>query len=153
MLSQKDVIDIATAAVALAVFIVGLLKFFDAIKIRRYEKFHEMSVRFDDNDAIQAVCGLLNGAIDAEEPVTKQQIQVFICFLEEVDFMIASMIMKEEVALYTFGYYARLAEDSHLFWDRLPKGAKDEPLYSRFRAFCKKAKNYTPSSEPSAFRF
>jgi hypothetical protein len=89
LIPLKDVVEIVTALVATLVFLLGLLKFRDAIAIRRYEKFHQMSVRFDDDESIQAVCELLN-ADTAGESVTKQQKEVFICFLEEVSFMVAS---------------------------------------------------------------
>jgi hypothetical protein len=144
----KDLVDIITALVAIAVFIFGLLKFIDATAIRRYEKFREMSVRFDDNMSIQAVCRLLNG--DTGTLVSKQQKEVFLCFLEEISFMVASKIMRKEVALYTFGYYARLAAQSAPFWEGLDKG---EPFYSRFLKFCEDATTYKPSSKAGDFTF
>ena len=80
----KDLVDIITALVAIAVFIFGLLKFIDA------------------------------------------------------------------TAIYTFGYYARLAAQSAPFWEGLDKG---EPFYSRFLKFCEDATTYKPSSKAGDFTF
>lgn len=148
-ISIKDAVESVSAVVATLGFLFGLFKFRDAIAIRRYEKFHGMSVRFDGDESIQAVCKLLNADI-ADESVNKQQKEVFICFLEEISFMAASGIMRKEVALYTFGYYARRAHESAPFWRGLQK---DHKFYARFREFCKEATDYKPSSRPRAFRF
>ncbi len=141
MLSTKDLIEIAGTSIALAVFIFGLVQYVHANAIRRYEKFHEMSVRFDENAQIQAVCCLLNKT--SAGVVTKQQKEVFICFLEEVYFMLRSGIMKRDITLYTFGHYGDMALESDQFWSGLERG---ELRYSRFLEFCSLAKLYIPPS-------
>jgi len=88
--------------------------------IRRYEKFHEMSVRFDDNKDIQRVCAVLHPTSESTQTLTKQNKEVFICFLEEIYFMMSSGIMKRDLARYTFGYYGKMALDSEEFWQTRP---------------------------------
>ena len=139
----KDLFTVASTIIALSVFIKGVVEFVHSNAIRRYEKFHQMSVRFDDNAEIQKVCELLHGANSAAGPLTKQQKEVFICFLEEIYFMMNSGIMKRDLALYTFGYYGKTALDSEPFWQGLNK---NEPFYIHFLEFCRLAKSYQPTS-------
>ena len=153
--STKVLITIVSTIIALFVFIKGVIEFVHLNAIRRYEKFHEMSVRFDDNDDIQDVCAVLHGTKPAAA-VTKQQKEVFICFLEEIYFMmnrptwiISRRIMNRDLALYTFGHYGNMAFDSKQFWHDLNKY---EPFYVHFLEFCRLARSYLPSSVASSKR-
>src|SRR5262245_44060100 len=103
----KNLFTIIGTIVAIFVFGKGILEFMHANAIRRYEKFHQMSVRFDDNPVIQKVCTLLNSVQTTSDSPTKQEKEVFICFLEEIYFMMKSNVMKQDLALYTFGYYGQ----------------------------------------------
>lgn len=145
----KTLVTIAGTVIALLAFIKGVIEFVHLNAIRRYEKFHQMSVRFDANDDIQDVCDVLHGAKPADS-VTKQQKEVFICFIEEIYFMMMSRswmtsrsIMNRDLALYTFGHYGQLALDSERFWLGLNK---KEPFYTHFLTFCNLAKSYRPTS-------
>lgn len=138
----KDLVTMASAIIAVLVFGKGVWEYVHANAIRRYEKFHEMSVRFDKNNSIQKVCTLLHGANDVSAAPTKQEKEVFICFLEEIYFMMKSKIMKQDLALYAFGHYGRMALDSEQFWQGL---SKNEPFYTHFLDFCKLAKSYHPT--------
>ena len=151
-LSFKDFVSILGGVAALLVAVKGLFEFAHANAIRRYEKFHQMSARFDENPDIQKVCALLHGVeapvtvptpgeTIAPKPVTIQQKEVFICFMEEIAFMVNSKLMKMELALYAFGYYARLAIDNPAFWVGLEKG---NIFYARFIEFSVLAKKFDP---------
>jgi hypothetical protein len=131
--------------VGLFAFVKGLLELIHSNAIRRYEKFHEMSVRFDSNDDIQRVCALLHGASESGHTLTKRSKEVFICFLEEIYFMMRSGLMKPDLALYTFGYYGKMALDGDEFWQKLNRS---EPFYVHFLTFCRLAKSYQPPSAP-----
>ena len=145
MAEAKDLFTMAGTIIALFVFGKGVWEFVQANAIRRYEKFHQMSVRFDESESIQKVCNLLNtdGVVDPSKLPNKQDKEVFICFLEEVYFMIKSGIMKQDLALHTFGYYGGKAIDNGQFWDGLPN---NEPFYVHFVDFCRLAKSYRPIS-------
>jgi hypothetical protein len=137
----KVAIAAATALAAVGTLVRGVVELRHANGIRRYEKFHEMSKRFDSTPEIQAVCELLRGTGSAADAVTVQKKEMFICFLEEILFMMESGTMKPEIALYTFGYYGKAAIDNDSFWRGLNRS---EPFYRRFLDFCKKAKEYEP---------
>jgi hypothetical protein len=139
----KDIFTIIGTIIGILVFAKGVLEFMHANAIRRYEKFHQMSVRFDGNAEIQKVCTLLHGVQVASDVPTKQEKEVFICFLEEVYFMVKSRIMKQDLALYTFGYYGQMALSSTQFWQGLDR---NEPFYAHFLRFCELAKAYRPES-------
>ena len=139
----KDLFTAASTIIALSVFLKGVIEFVHSNAIRRYEKFHQMSVRFDENAEIQKVCDLLHGANGSAETLTTQQKEVFICFLEEIYFMMNTGIMKRDLALYTFGYYGKMALDSEQFWQGLNK---NEPFYVHFVEFCRLASSYRPTS-------
>ena len=141
-MEAKDLVTMASTIIAVFVFGKGVGEYVHANVIRRYEKFHDMSVRFDENKSIQTVCTLLHGANGASAAPTKQEKEVFICFLEEIYFMMKSKIMKQDLALYTYGYYGRMALDSEQFWQGLNK---KEPFYTHFLDFCNKAKSYQPA--------
>src|ERR1700685_993383 len=53
-------------------------------KFHRFQKFQEMSARFDDNEAIQSVCKLLLADAPELRTLGKQTKEVFICFIEEI---------------------------------------------------------------------
>jgi hypothetical protein len=108
MEDAKAIFTIVSTIIALLVFGKGVLEFVRANAIRRYEKFHEMSIRFDENADIQKICTLLHGARRSIRPPTKQEREVFICFLEEIYFMMKSGIMKRDLALYTSEAVERL---------------------------------------------
>jgi len=147
----RSLVAMASAIIALLVFIKGVIEFAHLNTIRRYEKFHDMSVRFDKNRKIQAVCKLLHGT-SPPSSLSKQDKEVFICFLEEIYFMMntpgwflrmfSRRIMNPDLALYTFGYYARLARDNNQFWQGLDR---NEPLYAHFLEFCRLASCYSPT--------
>jgi hypothetical protein len=139
----KDLFTIIGTIIALLVFGKGVLEFMHANAMRRYEKFHQMSVRFDGNPVIQKVCTLLHGVQVTPDAPNKQDKEVFICFLEEVYFMMKSKIMKQDLALYTFGYYGQMALNSAQFWQGLNQS---EPFYVHFLSFCELAKTYRPES-------
>lgn len=138
----KDIFTIVGGIIGLVAFVKGVIELVHSNAIHRYEKFHQMSVRFDENEDIQKVCALLH---DAGHPgtLTKQQKEVFICFLEEIQFMINSGIMKRDLALYTFGYYGKMAMESEKFWQELNR---NEPFYAHFMEFCNQARSYQPTS-------
>lgn len=142
----KDIFAIAGGIIGLLAFVKGVMELVHSNAIRRYEKFHQMSVRFDENEDIQKVCTLLHGSNYSVGTLTRQQKEVFICFLEEIYFMINSGIMKRDLALYTFGYYGKMAFDSEQFWQGLNKS---EAFYVHFLEFCRLAKSYRPSSGTS----
>jgi hypothetical protein len=150
MQEVKDIFTIIGGIIGLLVFGKGLLEFMHANAIRRYEKFHQMSVRFDANPAIQKVCTLLHGTETTPDAPTRQEKEVFICFLEEVYFLMKSKIMKRALALYTFGYYGQKALNNVEFWHGLDKS---EPFYSQFLRFCELAAQYRPESDTSPFTY
>ena len=143
-----ELLKVVVAAIAatggLWVFIKGVMEFSDQNKIRRYEKFHEMSKRFDENEIIQKVCDALHGAAAKLE---KQEKEVFICFMEEIYFMTKSGIMKDYMARYTFGYYAQMAMEHPSF---LSDKDKLNPFYTHFIAFCESMKTYRPVTDPKS---
>lgn len=139
----KNIFTVVSTVIGLAAFIKGVVELMHSNAIRRYEKFHEMSVRFDESTEIQKVCGLLHGSNSSTDSVTVQEREVFICFMEEVFFMVNSGLMKLELALYSFGYYARLALDNPQFWQALNR---DEGFYVHFVRFCTLARQYRPAN-------
>jgi hypothetical protein len=139
----KDIFTVVSVIIALAVFIKGLVEYVHSNAVRRYEKFHQMSIRFDENSDIQKVCELLHNPNASTGPLTKQQKEVFICFMEEVYFMMNSGIIKRDLALYSFGYYAKMALCNEKFWQGLDK---NELFYIHFIRFCRLASSYRPSS-------
>jgi hypothetical protein len=140
------IVTMAGTALGLIVFITGLMQYFHANAIRRYEKFHEMSVRFDNNECIQMVCHLLHKTVHPKGPPTLQDKEVFICFLEEIYFMMRSGIMKRDIALYSFGYYGTLAFDPEgEFWQGLDR---EKPFYRYFLEFCRLARSFEPNAVP-----
>jgi hypothetical protein len=141
----KNLFAAAATIIGLFAFGKGVVEFIKSNAIRRYEKFHEMSVRFDENPKIQLVCKLLHGVNNSIHTVTTQDKEVFICFLEEIYFMMNSRIMKQDLALYTFGYYGKLALRSEEFWHGLNRL---EPSYMHFLSFCRLAKSYVPARVP-----
>jgi len=140
--SVKSLFTAATVATGLFVFFKGVVEFVRSNAMRRYEKFQQMSERFDKTEGIQRVCNLLHGVSNSTDPATSQDKEVFICFMEEIYFMVNSKIMKKRLALYTFGYYAGKAGDSEQFWQGLDR---NKPFYVHFREFCLRAKTYTPN--------
>jgi hypothetical protein len=138
---MKNFIEAIGGLIGILAFVKGILEFVELNRIRRYEKFHEMSKRFDENESIQKVCELLQDS-SSTISVTKQEKEVFICFLEEIYFMIMSGIMKKEIALYTFGYYAREAMHNQRFWHALDSG---EEYYTVFHKFCRMVSIFEPS--------
>lgn len=150
MQEANDIFTVIGGIIGLLVFGKGLLEFMHANAIRRYEKFHQMSVRFDGNPAIQKVCTLFHGTQATPDAPTRQEKEVFICFLEEVYFMMKSKIMKRTLALYTFGYYAQMALNNAQFWQGLDK---NEPFYSQFLRFCELAEQHRPESGTSDFTY
>ena len=69
----KDIFTVVSVIIALAVFIKGLVEYVHSNAVRRYEKFHQMSIRFDENSDIQKVCELLHNPNASTGPLTKQQ--------------------------------------------------------------------------------
>ena len=141
-MEMANILKLVGAVVALLTFIKGVYALVHANAIHRYEKFHEMSIRFDKNKDIQNVCAFLHSTGDELKMPTKQQKEVFICFLEEVLFMVYGKIMKRHIAMYSFGYYGKLAIENDKFWKGLNKS---EPYYVHFREFCRLAREYHPS--------
>lgn len=137
----KSLFTFLSTIIGLLAFIKGVMEFVHLNSIRRYEKFHQMSTRFDENEDIQKVCALLHDANNELETVSIQQKEVFICFIEEVYFMMNSGLMNRDLALYSFGYYGKLAIDSEAFWQGLNK---NEVFYIHFLDFCHLARSYRP---------
>ena len=138
-----EIFTILGTATGLAGFFWGLYQFRHANAIRRYEKFHEMSKRFDESEEIQAVCRLLHGTEVGPKTLTKQDKEVFICFLEEIHFMVKSKIMKRYLALYSFGYYGKLALNCKEFWHDLDRS---NPFYTHFLEYCEIANEFPAGS-------
>ena len=135
----KDIFVLVGGTIGLLAFAKGIVELIESNAMRRYEKFQHMSVRFDESPDIQKVCAFLHdNESQATGDLTKQQKEVFICFLEEIYFMMNSGIMKRDLALYTFGYYAAMAIDSEQFWHDL---RKSDPFYVHFLRFCKLAQS------------
>jgi hypothetical protein len=131
-----------SALAATGALIKGLYEYAKQNRFRRFEKFQEMSARFDDNEAIQTVCTmLLDGSPDLAS-LSKQTKEVFICFLEEVAMMQNSNYINPHIGAYTFGHYATLAVDSNEFWANLDK---DDYYYSVFVRFCNQCKAFRNS--------
>jgi hypothetical protein len=141
MESVNTLLTQISAIIALLAFIKGIVEFVHQNSIRRHEKFHQMSVRFDESESIQKVCRLLHDPSSSSEKITQQEKEVFICFMEEIYFMKKSGIMNRNLALYAFGYYAKMASDSKKFWEGLNK---EEPYYLHFIEFCSQARAYKP---------
>jgi hypothetical protein len=142
--SLKVFIEMVSTVVAVLALVKGVIEFVRLNAIRRYEKFHEMSVRFDENADIQKVCTVLEGSDNVEGALRMHEKEVFICFLEEIYFMMNSGIMKRDLALYTFGYYGRLAVESTEFCQGLSRG---EAFHTQFLEFCSLAKAFRPTPD------
>ena len=111
-----DVVSLVGGFAALLALGLAVLEFVDANAIRRYEKFHEMSRRFQDSEGVQRVIEWLHrsreirrggeGEIDRLSLADKER---FACLIEEVYYMVNSKIIREEIALYSYGYYVKMA--------------------------------------------
>lgn len=128
--NHAELLTAAGTIVALFAFIQAVLEFVDSNAIRRYEKFHEMSRHFDDNDRIQNVVTWLNrpgekgtsGIHHGERPTIADK-EKFACFMEEIYYMMNSNIVRDEVALYTYGYYVKMTLRDPDFYKEIKKSA------------------------------
>lgn len=147
-----ELLTAAGTLVALLALLQAVLEFVDSNAIRRYEKFHEMSRRFDDNLYIQRVIAWLHRpdksiAWCSEDlpGLTMPEKEKFACFMEEIYYMMNSNIVRDEVALYTYGYYVKLTlADPHFY-----RGLKKCPPYAiesrgDLEAFCRTFKEDCP---------
>lgn len=119
--------------IAAATFGKVLLEYIAQNKLKRYEKFQEMSGRFDENPHISKICELLLEPSDELARMSRYKKEVFICFMEEIAVMNNSGILHKDLMLYTFGYYAIKCYQSKEFWANIDK---NEFFYSLFISFC-----------------
>jgi|GEM_PF-495701 len=155
---MESIANLLTAAgtiVALLALVQAVLEFIDANAIRRYEKFYEMSRRFDENDKIQKVITWLHRpnkdtprCSDEIQGLTMADKESFAGFMEEIYYMMNSNIIRDEVALYTYGYYAKLTLTDPLFYRDIKKsGPYTVGASSRqeLETFCKGLRNDCPN--------
>jgi hypothetical protein len=130
------VIALIGLIVAIATFVKAVIEYVRQTTIKKFEKFQEMSRRFDDNADIQRIVLLLRSGSEELREMEVSRKEVFICFFEEISYMVNSKIMRPSVAFYSFGFYAYLCVDNERFWSNI---SCDEPFYRVFVDFCRES--------------
>jgi hypothetical protein len=125
-----------SAIVATVVAFLGILTLVKAVveyvgqnKLKRYEKYQEMSRRFDENSDIAQICELVIKDSPELANISKYRKEVVICFFEEVAVLNNSRILPKNLIVNSFGYYAIKCYESKFFWSNLDK-------HGLFTGFC-----------------
>ncbi|HVR48075.1 MAG TPA: hypothetical protein VMT95_15700 [Candidatus Binatia bacterium] len=119
--------------VSAGTFVFSAVQYKQANTLRRFEKYYDMSKRFDDNETVQEVIGLLR-ASESEKlrQLALSKKETFICFIEDVAVMQNSGLINPALAAYTFGYYVQTCLQNNDFWAGLNR---DDPFFKTFREF------------------
>jgi hypothetical protein len=133
------VIALTGLMIAIASFVKAVIEYVRQTTIKKFEKFQEMSRRFDETEDIQHIILLLRSGSEELRELEVSRKEVFICFFEEIAYMVSSKIMRESVAFYSFGFYAYLCVDNDRFWSNI---SRDEPFYRVFVDFCRKSEAF-----------
>lgn len=135
MAPVATLVGVISGVVGILTFIKAVIEYARQNKLKRYEKFQEMSRRFDENHDIAMVCELVMQDAPQLADIAKYKKEVVICFFEEVAILQNSRILPENLIVNSFGYYAIKCYESKHFWANLDKC---ELFYGLLTGFCEK---------------
>ncbi len=115
----KDISIVIAGAATLAGFLAGLTEYVRQNHARRAEHFVDLRRRFLETPSFQSILGCLDEDSPVLATVPVQDRRNFIGFLEEVQLMVDSGLVKPEVAHIMFGRYVTLADKSVNLWHNL----------------------------------
>jgi hypothetical protein len=121
------------AVLALGTLLRAVFEYVNQNRLKRFEKFQEMSRRFDENAVISEICRLLMDDASELASISKYNKEVLICFMEEIAVLHNSRILPKALIVNAFGYYATKVDASEHFWTNLNR---HEKFYSLFVSFC-----------------
>lgn len=126
----KDISIVVAGIATLAGFLAAITEYARQGHARRAEHFVELRRRFLDTPSFQPILRLL----DADDPglaeIPLQDRRNFLGFLEEVQLMVDSHLIRPDVARTMFGRYVALADASRNLWSGLDR---QDPYWRVFR--------------------
>ena len=131
----SGIITFVTALAGLAAFFYKVM-FIDRpdAALKRFDKFQQMRDLRDDPEyerVNQFIYGRTNELPSLEDRYA------FMALFEQVALMVNSGLMKEEVVLYMFGYYAIKAYECQALWRDIDL---DCPFWRLFKVYCERMK-------------
>ena len=138
----KDILTISLAAVGSVIALVSLIKALIEYQkqgiTKRSEIFLNMRSRLREDKSFSKICDLLERDDLKLREIPLVERDRFIGFFEELTLLRNSGLIKDEVTLYMFGYFAIRCIDSQNFWFDLNK---DQSLWSAFMDFANHMKS------------
>jgi hypothetical protein len=128
----RNIATILGVAVAVATFLKVILEYGHQGAQKRFEYFVLMRKRFKENPSFTKMCDLLEDDDDSLSGLSFKDKRDFLGFFEEVAIMVFSGLIRKEIALHMFGYYAIDCWKSAHFWANLDR---DSPFVSLFKGF------------------
>ena len=127
------IIPIIGALFAVFTFFKGIFEYLKQSSLKRAEYFFTIRKKFKENKVFMKICDLLE--IDDEEikNVDDADKKSFLGFYEEIAMMMNSNIIREEIVLYMFGYYAIKCWECNYFWNK--NISRDDPYWCLFKEF------------------
>jgi hypothetical protein len=139
------IIQLLGASTTLIVSIFGIYKIVVEIKkisndreksvlLDRTKFFLEQHRRLFDNSELFEVLKLIDGdnpsRLSAPDMYDKKR--KFLAFFEEIELLVSSNLINQDVAYYMFGYYAKTARELSVFWDGLDPAEEHWIKYYNF---------------------
>ena len=150
-LSQwKDLAAIGATLIGLLALLKAVFEYVAQGSQKRADRFFEMRLRFDENTAFQAICGLLDSGDSNIRGVPAIDKHRFLGFFEDIELLCNSGLMKEAVANYMFGYYTIKCWNSAEFWEDINR---DSDYWAGFRSFAFKMRRVEETFIYSPRRF
>jgi hypothetical protein len=128
----KDLATIVGVAVALMVFIKGVLEYTNQGAQKRAEHFLAMRTRLKDDPVFKKICALVETDDSSLLEIPFAEKRDLLGLFEEVALMMNSKLIRPDVAHYMFGYYALRCWDSANFWSDVNR---DSIYWALFRSF------------------
>jgi hypothetical protein len=124
----------ATALIAVATFVKGVLEYRGQGKQKRLERFLEVRKRFKESGPFMEIFGLLEqdpGSL-LKDQYTLRKTEL-LGFFEEVAVLMYNGVFSRSMTHYMFGYYALKCWDSEEFWSSEDRHSS---YWVVFRKFC-----------------
>ena len=116
-----------------------------SLLLDRTKFFLEQHRRLFDNAELFEVLKLIDGDNPSQlsGPDMYDKKRKFLAFFEEIELLVSSKLINEDVAYYMFGYYAKTARELSVFWDGLDPA---EEHWTKYYSFVKGYETYKTKS-------
>jgi hypothetical protein len=131
LVTIKDISIVVAGIATLAGFMAALAEYARQGHMRRAEQFVMLRRRFLETPSFQPILRLLDADAPGLAEIPLQDRRNFLGFLEEVQLMVDSRLVRPQVAHTMFGRYVLLADASENLWHGLDRNDRYWAVFRR----------------------